>query len=508
MLHRMGARAPSPRLLVGDAAVAGGLALLLYLATLSPGLFWGDSAALASALDAAPSPFARSYWPFRITARSLGLALGLRPSLAANVASALWGALAVGLTHAAAQRLGKSRLAAAAAAAGLAVAHTPWCFAVVAEVYTPHLAIQAALMLLALGAAASRSERLAFGLLLGLSMLHHRMALLLWPALCLGVLAATPKGERIACARDVSAAALLGLLPFAALCALHPPGSLPPGPGVPANRLWFEQVFLGGHASAGELLAGPGKPLAENFAYLVRWTAWNFPSPALPLALTGALLPWLQPRAPSAPLLACTLLSSLIIALAFGWTGDQFSFLIPLHGVLSLLIAVGLAPLVRTRRRLAATLAALCLLAPPLLYATAASTELGSRLVPGLAASPDARAQLLWPGKAGWDYPERWSRALLQALPRDAMLVSGYHEGAALRHLQHTLGARPDVTILLLAGPRPPALDRSRPCFASWDPLRGAQGPDPDLLATGWRIRQRGPGIGSIERCEERGRAR
>ncbi len=88
-----------------DLALAAGVSLALYLLTLAPGAWWGDSASLASHLDTSPKPFARSYWLYKSTARLLGILLPGGPALSANAATALFGAAGCALVNGIVQRL-------------------------------------------------------------------------------------------------------------------------------------------------------------------------------------------------------------------------------------------------------------------------------------------------------------------------------------------------------------------------------------------------------------------
>lgn len=460
-----------------DAAVVFGLALALFLLTLSPGLFWGDSASLASHLDTAPKPFARSYWLYKGVARGIVL-LGARPALAANLASALFGALAVALAHAVTGRLTGSRLAAAAAAGALTVSHDFWAFSVVTEVYTLLICFELGLLLLALGASTRPAQAVGLGLLAGLSLNHHRLILAGLPVLLIWLPLAVPAERRRALLVRVLGGLAVGLVPLLLLCLLHPPDSLRPPAGVGPWQHWFERTLLGGSWSAGFLADGAGKPLLSNLAYAARTVAFSFPSPALLLAPVG-LAALVQRRRSVGVLLALLLLAFTAAGLRFGWTGDQYSFLLPLQPLVAILAGVGLARL--DRRRLATQLLAASLLLPATVYAGLAVGAPGELLLPD--AGPTLRAELLWPGRAGYDLPERWCRDRLDELPDQALLVSQWGEGAVFEYLLEVEGLRPDVGLVLHRAGRVPVDPADRPTFLTWSPLE--RRPPPSIERTG-----------------------
>ncbi len=98
-----------------------------------------------------------------------------------NLLSALAAATTIGIFFLAARRLGTSRLAAATCALIYAVASVWWSQATIAEVYTLHGLFVAVILLLALGNGSGRWVTIA--LVVGLSLTHHRMTLLLLPGL-------------------------------------------------------------------------------------------------------------------------------------------------------------------------------------------------------------------------------------------------------------------------------------------------------------------------------------
>ena len=171
--------------------LVGGLSGLLYLVTLAPGVFWQDSAM-----------FQLRVWQFDLSGR-LGLALGhplyivLCRAFAGvvpgdfawrvNLFSAVCSAGAIGLFFAGMRRLSRSSWTALVGVGLLAVTHTFWTYAVMAEVYGLYallLAVEMYLLVRYQQGKGAGNSWLLVGLLLvnGLSVSNHLLALLHLPA--------------------------------------------------------------------------------------------------------------------------------------------------------------------------------------------------------------------------------------------------------------------------------------------------------------------------------------
>lgn len=161
------------------------VAFLLYALTACRTIFVGDSAELAAAASCFGVPHPPGYPLYTLVT---GLWAHLFPisqrALAANLASALHGALAVGLLVLLLRRAGLSRVSCFAAAAVLALGRSTWAQSVAAEVYAFDLAL--------LGGATwtvARSverpgtgSRVLAGLVAGLWLGHRFLNLLYLPA--------------------------------------------------------------------------------------------------------------------------------------------------------------------------------------------------------------------------------------------------------------------------------------------------------------------------------------
>lgn len=434
-------------------------ALTLYLTLLCPEPYWGDSASLSSRLETDPKPFARSYWLYKRTALAISL-LGPSPALAANLASALFGALGVGGVAAIVSRLGGGAWGAVVGASTLGLAHTWWTMSEVAEVYTLHGLLLVLLVLLSLDAERPR-QALLLGIVAGLALNHHRM--ILAPIALVGgfALHRAPRQRR-----RIALGFALGALPWLLLCVRHPPGSLTPPEGVTALELWLQRALLGGRASAGEFLP-PGQGLLAGWARLARHGALNLPGPALLLAVVGLRGLWRRDRS-VAGLLVVLSTAAVLVANALRWAGDAHVYLIGLYPLLAVLAGVGAAAVLRVRRGLALGTGALAILGPPALYALLAWTPLGAELLPAMSAA--ARVEQAWPGRRGWDAGPRFWARLDADLEPGGVVFPRWREGTVLEYRQRVDGARPDLQIEL--HPQRPVIlgDPRRPTYVTWTP--------------------------------------
>src|SRR4051794_29794915 len=125
-------------------------ALVLYRATLLPGVDFGDTGSFQT-MAGSPLITPRDGYPlyFAIGAATLWLT-GAEPAHALNLASAIEAAVACGLVVLVGVELSGSVAAAVAASLLMAVSYTFWSQAIIAEVYSLHLALLALTLLLLL----------------------------------------------------------------------------------------------------------------------------------------------------------------------------------------------------------------------------------------------------------------------------------------------------------------------------------------------------------------------
>jgi len=177
---------PAPRH-AGWAALAAGLAaLVVYVLTLAPSIYWGDSPELTAAAYVGGVPHPTGYPLYMLLARAFlrGIPFST-PAYQMNLLSALSAAAAVGFTALIVFHVTRSRAAALIGALLFAFGTTFWGQAVIAEVYAFHLTLVTALLaaVLAWDRRGDRRWLRAAAVLYGLGFTHHLMSVLLLPGL-------------------------------------------------------------------------------------------------------------------------------------------------------------------------------------------------------------------------------------------------------------------------------------------------------------------------------------
>jgi len=168
-------------------------ALALYWRTLAPSLLgpFDDSLEIQYVIPRLGILHPTGYPLYTILGKLLTLIVPLNdPAYRLNLFSALCAALTVALVYLVAQKLVAARVAALIAALTFAVSDTFWAQAVVAEVYALQMLLSALLLYLALRYASQVTNRNLFALTfaMGLALTHHRLVILLYPAIALYIL--------------------------------------------------------------------------------------------------------------------------------------------------------------------------------------------------------------------------------------------------------------------------------------------------------------------------------
>lgn len=430
-------------------------ALTLYAGSMSPVVFWGDSAEFAlAAHDLELHAFARGYPLHRLLCWATGLLFD-DPAFGANLISVVFGALTVALLFEAGRLLGGTRLAGFAAAATTALAHTFWTYSGVAEVYTLHTAFMAGAFVLLLRAPFDDTGRSAFwfGVLAGVSLLHHRMVFFAAPGLLCWLLAASPRGLRWSALLRAVLGFALGAIPFVLLCVF---ASRSPPPGTESPTLWWIQdVFLGGENNAGFLLGKGRKSALESAQYLGKWLAFNLPGVTLLVAALGFGVAHRTAGRGVALSLGLLVAVHLVFPFRYDWTGDQYAFLVPLYPIASLGVALGIGHLqLAGRRSLAIVAAVLVAAVPATLYTVLGLTSLGTSRLPGL---EEAEAQKFFlPVRLADHEPEAWCRANMLRLPNAALVHCQWGDGKVYQYLQRVEKLRQDLSFEIWYGDRIP----------------------------------------------------
>ena len=294
------------------------------------------------------------------------------PARALNLASAVFGALAVGLAVWLTARLSDSVAGGVGAGLFLAFSYTFWTQAITAEVYTLHLMIVGA-SVLALMAWADRPTvcRLAlFYAVFALGFGNHLSMVLLAPGLTAFLLMYRDAGRadplRPRMILLAAAVALLGALQYAwnfrGLWAdLEPPATL----GEAVAKFWFDVT----KADWRETLVGTVSETGLQHRPEMYWFDLRQQVGMPGVALTALGFCYLLLRWPGRAILLLLLYAG---NLAFAWTynvGDAYIFFLPSHYFVALSAGAGIAAVVALWARLSSravtiTLGALLLLYP------------------------------------------------------------------------------------------------------------------------------------------------
>jgi hypothetical protein len=316
------------------ATVVATIAFVAYSLTLLPGVDLGDTGGFQAAV-LWPETSARQAYPLyyglgRLLVRAISPD---NPARGLNLFSALAGATAAGLLACVAALVTRSVLAGAASGLLLAFSYTFWTQAVIAEVYTLHLALVAACCLaLYLYSAKPTPVRLgAFFAIYAASFGNHFLMILLLAPFAIFVLMAQPEPRSLFRPRILVLAALIAT--SGAL--LYAPNFLWVWTNIDAPArwtdraatFWFDTTKADWRAT---MVLGVGAREARN--HLARW-AWDarqqFGIAGIALALIGIVRMWRCAR-PWAVLVTLCYAACTLFALTYN-VGDSHVFFLTGH---------------------------------------------------------------------------------------------------------------------------------------------------------------------------------
>lgn len=273
-----------------------------------------------------------------------------------NLASAVFGAVAVAISYLLCRRLGARRIGATVGAVAFGVSETLWSQAVIAEVYTLHILLMTLFLLTLLVWRARREDRylLLAAFLGGLAMTNHLTSVFLLPSAVFFVaLVDASKLLKPGLLFKGAGLFVVGLLPYLYLplrASMDPP-LVDTGPAEnPSTLAGFLDLVSGGDFKGRMFTFGPGEILGRLGIY-VGHLVDNL-NPAL-LALAAIGLAYLVIRDRAALVLLGTVFAlNLVYALEYD-IEDLEIYFVPTYLVLCLAIALGAGALlgwVRGRR--------------------------------------------------------------------------------------------------------------------------------------------------------------
>ncbi len=409
---------------------------VLYVASAAPGPLWQDSGLAQCRVvrnDIVGSLGLALAHPLYYVLAAAFQALPLTESAyKTNLVSAVFGAITIANLYVLLRALSARRSTALAGAAALAVAHTFWQHAALAEVYTVTTALLT-LELLALVRLLESGERRWLALLFlcnGLGVSNHMVAVLNLPIDAIAALWAL-RGARGGARRVAADVVLAGSVWLAGAALYLGLIGSEIAHGAGAGETIRSALF--GHGYAQNVLNL--RPSLSLLGRSLLYVGLNFPTPALLLAPIGLVALWKSRSRRAAGALAALLL------IHFAWAArynvpDQYTFFIPAYVFIALLIGLGAERLLAGRNRRLAVAVLAAVLLPVLVYiplpqlARAAGLDLGlKREVP----FRDSYAYFLHPWKTGEKGPLRFAE-YVKTLPADAVLVA---DGTTVRPLQY-----------------------------------------------------------------------
>ena len=425
------------------------IAQALYGATIAPGLLWGDSGEiqLHVLLDGwyVNGEIARSHVLYYGIARCVYWLLPFEATVAANLVSAIAGAVTVANLSWLLATLCRTNVAVVCGTALLLVSHTLWQLSVSAEVVTLSTALLSAELALFVKLVETHRVRWLAAILFanGLGVSNHNFALLMWPVYWVIAVrwwsACPPRRWRTT--TIAVGALLLGMTPVLLLC-LDDLTSRGSGWGT-------LESFLVGHY--GHKVVNFDH-LPKLFIRSTAMTVMNFPTPLLLLAIPGLFRLRDAARRPTCWLIWGATLMYLVFAVRYN-VPDQHTFLVPVFLFVAMFAAIGIDRFLTRCRSPALVVVVLALsvsapfayaIAPPLLRKSAPNiSAIPSREVP----YRDPLAWFLRPWRLGYDGTVRYAVETLSTLPADAWLVVDTTLCAPLNYVQVADALRRDVRL-------------------------------------------------------------
>jgi hypothetical protein len=318
------------------ACVTATLAFWAYTRTLLPGVDLGDTGGFQAAV-LWPEVSARQAYPlYYALARPFVLAASSAdPARALNLFSAIWGAAAVGLLTFLCSAVMRSHAAGLVAGLLLAFSYTFWSQAVIAEVYTLHLAL-IGVCLLALHRYASHPSfrrLVVFLALYALSFGNHLTMILLAIPFGIFLLHASATPSHLLNARVVGVAAgiaALGALQYAPnFMSIWGSFSASESAADRIAAFWFDTTKQDWRESM--VLGVEANQVSDRLAMWLFDSRQQFGTTGLALAAAGVVAIWRESR-PWAWLIVTMYAASTLFALSYN-VGDSHVFFLPAHFV-------------------------------------------------------------------------------------------------------------------------------------------------------------------------------
>jgi hypothetical protein len=430
------------------------VALLLYIVTLAPDMLWGggDFATFqtrAYTLEIDPGVFGHPLWV--ILAHPFTYLPIRNIAWRANLASAVFAALAVLFVFLTAWHLTRSRVVSLLATSALVVSHTFWTYAVLPKVYSLNALLLSACIYLLLRWHSSQKGRYlyAFIIVYAISQFNHLVMATAAVGFLVFVVAVFWQNRHLPVMRRQFFISIgftvLSLLPYL-LVLLYGESS--------GGSIGTIITFLKGV----EYLVTTPKALLIGLGWGVALLLYQFPVTILP-GFVGLRRGWQQAPLENWLLLLVALGNvAFLMAAVDPRTGGDYvwnlHYYLQTYVVFSLWIAMGIKHLLPQFSKLPykwVSVVTLTVFVPVIAYIVApiaAKTVLQN--VPGFRELPgrDNFAFVLSPWKHTETQAREFGESMLDALPHNSVLLADYSLWSMVRYLQVVEGQRPDVTLV------------------------------------------------------------
>lgn len=459
------------------ALAVGVCALAVYVRTLAPDMLYGDSAEFQTLAYTLGTTHSTGYPVYLLLARLLGfLPIG---SLAwrVNLLSAVGAATTVSGVFLLTRYLTRSRIGALLGSVALGLSYTFWSQAIIAEVYTPALALLSVVVLLLWrwhNAPAERNRALlSAALLSGLGLGVHAFVVLIAPTAVVFVISTLwlrrlrwPQWRRALLVALVGVALGVGafLLASLAIDLNNPPSSFIQVALYPSRSLWgleatdldspLERLRLtmAGRQWQDAMFPGDLDIADEIVIYCDRLISYEFSPLMLLCAMLGVTV--MLHIVPQLGVFWLVAFATILYFILHYQPPDKYIFYLPTSLLVAIATGCGAGSLLEWAHRYLVAgrkrryLAPLCLLAVALLV----------RMVVQPSGAPRWRA--LRAGAATFvqeDYvyplynleePRRMTTWKLKSLPDNALLITEWRALYTMYYLAHVEQLRPDITIL------------------------------------------------------------
>ncbi|MEJ5310693.1 MAG: DUF2723 domain-containing protein [Anaerolineae bacterium] len=430
------------------------LSLLLYIVTLAPDMLWGggDFATFqtrAYTLEIEPGVFGHPLWV--ILAHPFTYLPIRNIAWRANLASAVFAALAVLFVFLTAWHLTRSRVASLLATGALVVSHTFWTYAVLPKVYSLNaLLLSACIYLLLRWHSSQKGGYLyAFIIVYAISQFNHLVMATAALGFLVFVIAVFWQNRHLPAMRRqffISiGVAVLSLLPYI-LVLLYGESS--------GGSVGTIITFLKG---LGYLVTTP-KALLIGLGWGVALLLYQFPITIIP-GFVGLRQCWKETPLRNWLLLLVALGNVIFLMAAVDpRTGGDYvwnlHYYLQSYIVFSLWIAIGIKHILPQFEKLPykwAGVVVLTIFVPVTAYiVTPMVARVMLQNVPGFRELPgrDNFTFVLSPWKHTETQAREFAESMLDALPQDGVLLADYSLWSMIRYLQVIEGQRPDVTLV------------------------------------------------------------